>query len=129
MFKIKNQSSADDTRALREVLERRFKHSEWRLPDLIVADGGVAQLNTATETLKNSKIETRPPMRRGLKDTEVVAVVKDERHKPREILNIEELKNSKIQNLESQILLANREAHRFALSFHKKRRARTFLPV
>lgn len=152
MFKIKNQSGADDTRALREVLERRLKHSEWPLPDLIVADGGIAQLNTAIETLKNSNLpaeeagmETRPPMRRGLKDKEreekkiaVVAVTKDEKHKPKEIIGMETSptdsfwrgsKDGKIIELEKQILLANSEAHRFALSFHKKLRAKAFLPT
>ncbi len=117
MFKIKNQSGADDTKALREVLERRLKHSEWQFPNLIVVDGGVAQLNTAQKILKDGKIKR-------WKDIKIVAVTKDEKHKPKEILAL----SSKLQAFSYSILLANSEAHRFALSFHKKLRAKAFLP-
>ncbi len=134
MFKIRHQSGADDTRALREVLERRFKHSEWRRPNLVVVDGGVAQLNTAKEILKNKNLPADEAGIEKLKDTELVSVVKDERHKPREILNIEKLKlahrkggEGKVEDLERQILLANSEAHRFAIGFHKKLRSKAFL--
>jgi len=112
MFKIKGQNKADDTKALQEVLSRRFKHSEWQFPDLIVVDGGVAQLNIAKKILKKEKKKIR-------KDIKIVAVVKNEKHKAREILGIEKLK---IKGLENQILLANSEAHRFALKFHRKLR-------
>ena len=110
MFKIKGQKSADDTKALKEVLERRLKHTEWSLPDLVVVDGGVSQLNAAQSVLATKKI-----------NIPIVAVVKDNRHKAREILNIE-----KFRELKSQILLANSESHRFAITFH--RRLRSHLP-
>lgn len=115
MFKIRGQKDADDTKALKEILERRLKHTEWPYPDLIVVDGGLAQLNAAENTLKDLKIE-------GLKNIEVVAVTKDSKHKPVEI----QISNSKFQKLaekyEKEILLANSEAHRFALKFHRKLR-------
>lgn len=113
MFKIKGQKNADDTKALREVLSRRFNHKEWNFPDLIVVDGGVAQLN-ATQTeldIANLKIP-------------VVAVTKDDRHKP---LKIQDLNNENKQIIEEkkrEILLANSEAHRFAISFHRKVRGK-----
>jgi len=44
-FKIKSFEGVNDTRALKEVLERRLTHSEWTLPKLIVVDGGKAQKN------------------------------------------------------------------------------------
>ncbi len=110
MFKIRHQSGADDTRALREVLERRFKHTEWRRPNLVVVDGGVAQLNAAKEILKNTEIK-------------IVAVTKDEKHKPKSILTL----SSELKAHNSSILLANSEAHRFAIGFHKKLRSKAFL--
>ena len=111
-FKIKGQKNADDTKALKEVLERRFKHPEWRFPNLIVVDGGVAQFNTAKSIIQSLKL-----------NIEVVAVTKDERHKAKEILGIKNLKNKKeTENIKNQILLANSEAHRFALTFHRKLR-------
>ncbi len=111
MFKIKGQGGADDTRALKEILERRLKHSEWPFPDLIVADGGTAQLNAVKNVLENLKIKIP-----------AVAVTKDKRHRAREILRIEKLKDLNIERLENQILLANSEAHRFAIKFHRKLR-------
>ncbi len=119
MFKIKEQKNTDDTKALSEILRRRFKHNEWNTPNLIVVDGGVAQLNTAKKVLKEAE-----------KNLPIVAVTKDERHKPKEILGIEELKNIKTETLKNQILLANSEAHRFAIKYHRKRRGKsTFIDV
>ena len=37
---------------LKEVLERRLKHKEWPYPDLILVDGGRAQLNAAKSLSK-----------------------------------------------------------------------------
>jgi len=69
-FKIKiNPGLANDVGMLKEVLERRFKHSDekippspfikgerWPLPDLIIVDGGKAQLNTALRVLREFKV-------------------------------------------------------------------------
>ena len=43
-FKIRT-STNDDLKSMREVLTRRLKHKEWDLPDLIVLDGGMTQVN------------------------------------------------------------------------------------
>ncbi len=108
MFKIKNQSGANDTKALEEILERRLRHLEWPLPNLLVVDGSIAQMNIAKKVLGNKKIETA-----------LVAVTKDERHKPVKI-QISNLKSQKLADeYEKEILLANSEAHRFAISFHR----------
>ena len=52
----------------------------------------------------------------------VVGVVKNENHKAKELLGNRELKDE----YEKQIILANSEAHRFALGFHCKSRGRAF---
>lgn len=111
MFKIRGQKDADDTKALKEILERRLRHTEWPYPDLIVVDGGLAQLNAANQIIDAQKI-----------NIPIVAVTKDERHKPLKI----KISNSKFQKLaekyEKEIFLANSEAHRFAIKFHRKLR-------
>jgi excinuclease ABC subunit C len=111
-FRIRTQSGANDTGALTEVLERRMAHTEWTFPDLIVVDGGVAQINTATEVVK--KMGFNIP---------IVSVVKDERHKPKAIMGDEVFS----RKYKSAILLANSEAHRFAIAYHKKMRGKNFL--
>lgn len=112
-FRIRTQTDANDTGALREVLMRRFKHPEWRFPNLIVVDGGIAQLNTG----KGALIEL------GI-DIPVVALLKDERHKPKDILGNREA----AMKYKDGILLANSEAHRFAITYHKNMRGKNFLP-
>ncbi len=108
-FKIKT-STNDDNASLREILERRFAHSEWPMPKLIVVDGGKAQVNTTEKALKEWGIVIP-----------VVGVVKDEHHRPREILGEKEFRLKH----EREIVLANAEAHRFAVSYHRTLRRRT----
>ncbi len=43
-FKIRS-STNDDLKSMVEVITRRLKHTEWEMPDLIVLDGGITQVN------------------------------------------------------------------------------------
>jgi excinuclease UvrABC nuclease subunit len=52
-----------------------------------------------------------------------VSVLKDERHKPKDILGDKEF----VKKYKREILLANSEAHRFAIAYHKNLRNRNFL--
>lgn len=52
-FRIKTISKSDDTAMLAEILKRRLKHTEWETPDLILVDGGRAQINAAISTLNS----------------------------------------------------------------------------
>ena len=86
-----------------------MRHTEWGIPDLIVVDGNIAQINAVKKVLSLYKIVIP-----------IVGVVKDDKHKAKAILGEEKIinKNKKL------ILLANFEAHRFAINFwrHKSRR-------
>ncbi|MEN9622159.1 MAG: hypothetical protein RLZZ67_593 [Candidatus Parcubacteria bacterium] len=106
-FKLSPEIGNNDTKSLREIIERRLGHPEWRMPDLVVIDGGVGQLNTAQKVFAERGV-TIP----------LVAVVKDERHKPSDILGDSTL----TEKYKKSILLANHEAHRFSLSYHRKLR-------
>ncbi len=111
-FNIRGFSHANDTGALEEMLSRRFRHTEWGMPDLVVTDGGEAQMRVARQVLKRYQLEIP-----------VVSVLKDERHKPKDILGdaLCARKNAK------EILLVNSEAHRFSIALHKKQRSKAFL--
>ncbi len=111
-FKIRTQTGSNDAGALTEVLSRRFNHTEWAFPGLIVVDGGTAQLNTAKKVLKNMNI-----------NIPVVSVVKDDKHKPKAIMGDKDM----IKKYKSGILLSNNEAHRFAIAYHKNMRGKNFL--
>lgn len=111
-FIIRGFDTANDAGALREVLVRRLSHTEWPYPNAIVVDGNSIQMNAANTVLKELQLEIP-----------VIAVTKDERHRPKSISGPTEI----IEAQKYAILLANNEAHRFALSFHKARRKKAML--
>jgi excinuclease ABC subunit C len=118
-FKIKFTKKPSDVDMIKEILERRFKHEEWEFPDLILIDGGIAQLNVALK-IKNQKSK--------IKKIKVISLAKREnklfienqkkpiflKNLPREIFNL--------------ILNLDNEAHRFAISYHKKLREKELIP-
>jgi excinuclease UvrABC nuclease subunit len=123
-FKIQ-KSKGNDIAALEEILLRRFKHTEWPRPNLIVVDGGLAQLNVAKEIVAEYN---RPVHQNGhpsltkegkRKIISVVAVTKDSKHKAKAIIGAEKV----IKKYKKEILLINNEAHRFAIAFHRQRRS------
>ncbi len=105
MFKIRAAAGGDDYAALTELLTRRFAHPEWRFPNLAVIDGGRAHLNAAAKAFRAMRRQNIP----------LISVVKDEKHRPREILGEKKIANEH----EAEILLANAEAHRFAIGRHR----------
>lgn len=106
---VLGNNKPNDTLALAEILRRRLNHPEWNMPKIIVVDGSVAQKNIAEKILKEYGIEIP-----------VVAVTKDERHRPKMLQGREDL----IHKYESEILLANSEAHRFAIKYHREKRGK-----
>ncbi len=133
-FIIRSQTGANDTGALEEVLSRRFRHTEWGLPSLVVVDGSTAQLNVAKRVLNRYQFAIP-----------IVAVVKAHRPKAQAINGAGTLfythkKSIMLCNIEAtigdetlitthkkSILLANSEAHRFGIAFHKQKRSKNFL--
>ena len=111
-FKLREAKPGDDLAGLREILERRFNHPEWRSPDLIVIDGGKTQLNLAKKVLQ----ENNPSADGG--KINLVSVVKDDKHKAREILG----NKISAQEREREIIKINHEAHRFAIAYHRQKR-------
>ncbi|NCU28443.1 MAG: hypothetical protein EOM85_02115 [Candidatus Moranbacteria bacterium] len=111
-FVVRTVDRPDDTKALAEILDRRLAHKEWHNPDLIVVDGGLAQINKAKQVLKNNKILIP-----------VVSVLKDDKHKAKAIIGDDLL----IKKHKKDILLANAESHRFAITFHKQKRSKAFI--
>lgn len=108
MFRIRQDTKGSDIAALSEVLSRRFGHPEWNYPRLIVVDGGIAQKNAAEKLMRELGLHIP-----------VVGVVKDERHRPQRIIG----EKKHVDQYGKAILLANAEAHRFAISYHRRRRS------
>ncbi|MEI6660384.1 MAG: hypothetical protein WCK91_03100, partial [bacterium] len=93
-------------------LSRRLRHTEWGLPSLIVLDGSTAQMNVGKRVLDRYQFSIP-----------IVSVVKDDKHKAKAIMGDEGV----IKAYKQAILLANSEAHRFAIAFHKNKRSKNFL--
>jgi excinuclease ABC subunit C len=102
-FKLE-EAKNDDYEGLRQIMTRRFSHREWRYPDLIVIDGGQGHKQTAEKVLISLGLLIP-----------CVSVVKDDRHKPKDILG----DKVHVDYHKKEILLANNEAHRFAIGYHK----------
>lgn len=111
-FIVKTQDKSNDTGALEEILSRRMRHLEWGLPNLIVMDGSTAQINIIKSVLDRYKFKIP-----------IVSVVKDDKHKAKAIIGDQSI----IKKYKKDILLINNESHRFAITFHKKRRNKSFL--
>jgi len=111
-FKIKSFEGQDDIRSVKEVLTRRFTNLEkhGRLPDLILIDGGQNQVNAAVEVLRSLGF-----------DIPVAGMVKDDRHKTRDLIyNGQELNIQKDSLVFKLISIIQEETHRFAVKYHRE---------
>jgi excinuclease ABC subunit C len=114
-FKIKTIQGADDVGMMREVLARRF-NNDWPRPGLILLDGGTGHLNMASNLLKSYKL-----------NIPIVSVAKGPDRKNLDLRFKEENKLvRKIIGNRNLIKQAMDEAHRFAISYHKKVRGKNF---
>ena len=112
-FKIHAKQSPDDTAMLKEVLERRFRHSEWPFPDLIIVDGGKGQLNAARSTLATFNISIP-----------IIGISKNEHHVGHQLITSgrkNPLSLTKLSPTDKNLLLQiDSEAHRFAIGYYRK---------
>lgn len=107
-FKIRNAAPADDLAALNEMLERRFNHFEWGLPDLILIDGGKTQVQVAQKVLNEKKIKI-PVVGIAKFNNDKLVFGKNIKKSVKELLEISFDTLRKIRD----------EAHRFANSYRK----------
>jgi len=117
-FKIRMKNEPNDISMLKETLQRRFSHPEWEYPEIILIDGGIAQLNVAI------KVKSERPETKGIR---VISIAKKNndlyiegrkqpillKTLPREIYNL--------------VLQLDDEAHKFAIAYHKKLRKKNLL--
>ncbi len=116
-FKIKMENKPNDIAMLKEILERRFNHAEWKYPEVILIDGGKAQLNIAIKVKKqfNRVAPLIISIAKGRQELFIEGKAKPIplKNLPREIYNL--------------VLQLDDEAHRFAITYHKKLRKRFLL--
>lgn len=118
-FKVKTVFGQDDVSCMKEVVERRLKHSIenpdgtsfGRFPDLILADGGITQIRAIKEIVEKYAL-----------GIPVYGMVKNDKHQTRALLdeNRNEIEISK--ELLNFITLFQDEVHKTAIEYHKKLR-------
>jgi excinuclease ABC subunit C len=114
-FIIRSVDGVDDFAAMREVVTRRYKRVQEEkkpLPSLVLIDGGLGQLHAAAQALESLEIINQP-LAAIAKREEIIYVLGQEddpvvldHHSP--VLHL--------------VQLIRNEAHRFAVTFHRKRR-------
>ncbi|NTU66929.1 MAG: GIY-YIG nuclease family protein [Candidatus Moranbacteria bacterium] len=110
-FRIKSIEGINDVAAMEEVLRRRLKNS-WQRPSLIVLDGGRGHLNMARRVLRSLR-----------SDIPLLAVAKGPTRKKLDLYpfgNVPEVPENIIEQMRD-------EAHRFAITYHRKLRSRAIL--
>ena len=108
-FTVKGFDTANDVGALEEIFRRRMGHVEWPFPDLVVVDGALPQKSRVEKVLRELGVQIP-----------VVALVKNEKHKPKGLLGLKKF----TEKYKDEIILVNAEAHRFALDFHRTKRSK-----
>ena len=128
-FRIKTVPGADDFRMMYEVLKRRFARAkeENSYPDLLVVDGGKGQLNVALEVLRELEINEVDAV--GLAKMRVErAPQSPELVRSEERVFLPGRKNPVVLRRNSNALFllqrVRDEAHRFAITYHRKLRHR-----
>jgi excinuclease ABC subunit C len=118
-FKIRSVEGPNDFASMREVVERRYRRlveEAGVMPDLIMVDGGKGQLSSAVEVLQ----------RLGLNSVPIIGLAK----RLEEVFVPEQGDPLTIPRTSSSLRLLQQvrdEAHRFAITYHRKLRAKRIL--
>ena len=116
LFKLRDQAQQDDYQAMCKALERRMaRREEWRLPDLLLLDGGKGHVHAVKELLSSINI-----------DLPVFGMVKDDFHKTRALTDGEhEISIAGDQAAFLLVYKIQEEVHRFAFGATSKGKRKT----
>jgi excinuclease ABC subunit C len=118
-FRIRSVHGSNDVGSMVEVLARRVRRKDWRKPTLILIDGGLGQVNAAIHVLQGADW-----------NVPILGIAKGPERKRNDL--VFGFDDKELQRLchEHQTLLekVRDEAHRFAITYHRKRRSMDFLP-
>ncbi len=125
-FELRNVASPDDYASMAEVLTRRFQRLETSdpLPNLLMVDGGRGQLNIALSVLKSNGLY-------GKMDVLGIAKKEPQKGETNDKIFLPGRTNPVVFGKDADLLLflqsVRDEAHRFAISFYrKKHRSKSF---
>ena len=114
-FKLKTtQGKPDDFKSMAEIMERRYgNETDWPMPDLIIIDGGKGQLNAALPLIRGVGVTDVPVISLAKRIEEVFVEGQSESiilsHHTPELQLLQQIRD---------------EAHRFAITYHRKLRGK-----
>jgi len=114
-FIVKGVHGVDDFASMREVVTRRYKRvqdEKQKMPSVVLIDGGIGQLHAAAEALEALGIVNQPLA--SIAKREEIIYIQGQEDEP-VVLD----RHSPVLHL---VQLVRDEAHRFAVTFHRKRR-------
>ena len=119
-FNIKTVEGINDFASMEEIIFRRYKRlvdEENELPQLVIIDGGKGQLSSAMKSITELGLQDR---------FVVIGIAKrlEEIYFPNDPVPLYINKKSESLKLIQQL---RNEAHRFAITFHRDQRSRTFI--
>jgi excinuclease ABC subunit C len=115
-FKVATVAGVDDFASMREVVERRYKRlkdEKQPMPSLVLVDGGLGQLHAAAEALESLGLSTQP-LASIAKKEEIIYLYGNEEEPV--VLD----RRSPVLHL---VQMIRDESHRFAVGYHRQRRA------
>ncbi len=118
-YNLSNNNNSDYER-MKELSYLRFQKRQLNkkeIPNLIIVDGGIIQINAILSNLPNT-----------LKNIEIIGLVKNNKHQTNHIVD----KNNKKYNIINKTLLnyltiIQDKVHKFAISFHNKKRRKSMI--
>lgn len=124
LFKIKTVEGQDDYASMREVLLRRFSHAGdekfAKMPDLILADGGLGQVHAIYSVLEELGLQDK---------VQLAGMVKDRRHRTHGLVKLDgetiDLAEDAREDEDMMVLFRlitgiQNEVHRFAITYQRK---------
>ena len=120
---IKTVEGPDDYASMQEIVTRRYSRMVEEgqdLPDLIVCDGGIGQMNVVREALED-RLKLNIP---------IAGLAKDNRHRTNELLygfppqTVQLKTDSELFHILTQL---QDEVHRYAITFHREKRSKRAL--
>jgi len=120
LFRIKTVEGQDDYASMREVARRRYQDiidEQGDFPDLIIADGGIGQMNAIREAVEQQLGLTIP----------IAGLKKDDKHRTNVLLYgfpPQEIGLKVTDEVFRLLVEIQDEVHRFAITYHKKKRSK-----
>jgi len=116
-YKVMNDQN-DDYHTMKEVIYRRYYHAllDKDAPELILVDGGLAQVHAAKEVLEELNLSIK-----------VCGLVKNDKHRTNDLLDgdTEEVYDiDKTSNLFHYLTRMQDEVHRFTINYHRQIRSK-----